>query len=192
MAHFIPCSKTFDASRIARLFFDGVVRFHGLPKSIVLDRDIKFVSHFWRTLWKMMGTKLKFSFAYYPQTEVVNWSLGSLLHCLVGEHLRVWDQVLSVAEFAYNSSTNRTTGLSPFEIVTRYKPRTLIDLIPMSAIYNPFESASSFASHIHSLHEEIMRKIFMSNEKYKQSVDSCRVHCEFQIGDSVMVRFCPE
>lgn len=85
----------------------------------------------------------------------------------MGEHLRLWDQVLSTTEFAYNSSANRITGLSPFEIATEYKPMTPIDLIHMHAIHNLLEFTSSFASHIHSPHKEIRREIAMSNEKYK-------------------------
>lgn len=110
---------------------------------------------------------------------MVNKSLSSLLCCLVGDHLRLWDNVLSVIEFAYNNLVNRTTCMNPFEIVTGYKPRAPIDLIPMSATHKPFEPASAFAQHIHSLHDEIKRKIMMSNDRYKQSVDSRRIRHEF-------------
>ena len=68
---------------------------HGLPSTIVSDRDVKFVSYFWKTLWKLFGTTLKFSSAFHPQTdgqtEVVNRSLGNMLRCLVGEKQGVWD-----------------------------------------------------------------------------------------------------
>ena len=101
MAHFLPCSKTFDASNIAKLYFDEIVKLYGFPKTIVSDRDVRFMSYFWKTLWHLMGTKLKFSTAFHPQTngqtKVVNHSLGNLLRCLVSEANQNWDSILPVA-----------------------------------------------------------------------------------------------
>jgi hypothetical protein len=66
MAHFIPCQKTSNATHIANLFFKEVIRLHRLPKSIVSDRDTKFIGHLWRTLWENIGTNFVFSSAYHP------------------------------------------------------------------------------------------------------------------------------
>ncbi len=196
MAHFIPCSQTYDASKIAKLFLNEVVRLHGLPKTIVSDRDVKFTSYFWKTLWHMLGTKLKFSTAYHPQTdgqtEVVNRSLGNLLRCLVGDNLGNWDLLLSRAEFAYNSSVNRSTGKSPFEIVHGYKPRKPVDLIPLPSHARVSETAESYAQHVRDLHNEISKKIDMSNKAYAQAANRHKRAKEFIEGDYVMIRLKPE
>ena len=196
MALFIPCSKTSDATRVAHLFFTGVVSRFGLPKTIVSDRDVRFTSYFWKTLWHIMGTHLKFSTAYHPQTdgqtEVVNRSLGDLLRSLVRDRTRDWDLTLPHAEFAYNDSVNRSTGMSPFEIVTGYRPRRPIDLAPLPLHTHVSASALSMAEHIRSLHSDIRRRIEISNEHYKELADAHRRPREFQEGDHVMIRVRPE
>jgi hypothetical protein len=114
MTHFIPCQKTSDTTHIANMFFKEVVKLHGLPRSIVSDRDTKFVGHFWRNLWKNMGTSFSFISANHPQTdgqtEVVNRILGDFLRSLVTEHHNQWDHILPQEKFAYNDSLNRSTG----------------------------------------------------------------------------------
>jgi len=196
MAHFIPCTKTTDASKVAKLYFDEIIKLYGLPQTIVLDKDVRFTSYFWKILWHMVGTKLKFSTAYHPQTdgqtEVVNRSLGNLLRCLVSDHNRNWDLILPTAQFAYNSSINGSISMSPFEVVHGYKPRKLLDLLPMSLHARVSESAESFARRIQDLHIEITKQIQTSNAQYKLQADLHRQHNEFNVGDYVMIRIRPE
>ena len=96
MAHFIACHKVDDAPHVASLFVEHVVKLHGIPKTIVSDRDPKFLSHFWKELWGRLGTKLLFSTSCHPQTdgqtEVVNRTLGSMLRAMVKGKLASWEE----------------------------------------------------------------------------------------------------
>ena len=96
------------------------------------DRDAKFVGHFWRTLWKKLGANLSFSSTYQPQTnghtEVVNRTLGTILRSLVYQNPKQWDLALAQAEFYYNDTPNRSTGMSPFQIVFGLNPRGVYEL----------------------------------------------------------------
>ena len=84
MAHFVPTQDTATAQEVGRLYFDKVVKHHGMQKSIISDRDPKFPSRFWRALWKKLGTELKMSTAFQPQTDGQTERVNLVLH----EYLR--------------------------------------------------------------------------------------------------------
>ena len=102
-AHFIPIKHPYIATTIAKVVLDNVVKLHGLPQTIVSDRDGVFTSTFWKELFKLMGTKLVFSSANHPQTdgqtERVNQCLEMYLRCMVHDDPKQWKSLLSLAEF---------------------------------------------------------------------------------------------
>ena len=104
----------------------------------------------------MVNTQLNFSSAYHPQTdgqtEVVNRSLGNLLKCLAGEHVKSWDQKLCQAEFAHNHAVNRSTGFSPFIMVYLVVPRGLLDLIPLPDKTRIHGKVATFFSGLQEVH----------------------------------------
>nr|KYP49715.1 Transposon Ty3-I Gag-Pol polyprotein [Cajanus cajan] len=112
-----------------------MVKLHGPPKSIVSDRDTKFLSHFWRVLWSRLGTKLFFSTTCHPQTDgqtkIVNRSLYTMLRTVLKGNHKSWDEYLPHIEFAYNRVVHKTTNVSPFEVVYGFNPLTPMDLIPL-------------------------------------------------------------
>jgi hypothetical protein len=96
MTHFIPCHKTDDTSHIADLLFKEIIRLHGVPNTIVSDRDTKFLSHFWIALWAKLETKLLFSTTCHHQTngqtEVVNRTLSTMLRVVLKKNINVWEE----------------------------------------------------------------------------------------------------
>jgi hypothetical protein len=165
------------------------VKLHGIPNTITSDRDPKFVGHFWRTLWRKMGTKLQFSSAYHPQTdgqtEIVNRSLGNLLRSLVGDNICQWDLVLPQAEFAYNRSNNKTTGKSPFEVVYGCNPKTPLDLVSLPISHSYSGDADERAKAIKDLHEQVSKRIEKQNQKYDRQANKHRRAVIFKEGDLV-------
>jgi hypothetical protein len=127
--HLVPSKSTDAAPDTARRFFDQVVRLHGLPAVIVSDRDVKFTSAFWRTLFNRFGTKLALSTAYHPQTdgqsERMVRTVKEMLRSVINHKQTDWVDHLTAIEFAFNNSVHPSTKMTPFELDLGYHPRGL-------------------------------------------------------------------
>jgi hypothetical protein len=118
-------------------FFDNIVRLHGMPCSIVSDRDVVFTSNFWTELFRMAGVKLQMSSAFHPQTdgqsEVTNRVILMYLRYLAGDRPKTWLQWLPWAEYSYNSSYQTGIKCSPFRVVYGRDPPPLLPYQPGKA-----------------------------------------------------------
>jgi len=186
MAHFIPCHKTDDATNIVDLFFREIVRLHGVPQSIVSDRNVKVLSYFWKVLWGKLGTKLLFSTTCHRQTEVVNRTLTQLLRAVVQKNLKNWEDCLPFLEFAYNRSVNFTTEFSQFEIVYGFNPLTPMDLIPLPIDEKVSLDSNRKAQVVKTLYESVRQQIEKRNRVYATK-DNKGKHVIFQPGDWIWV-----
>ncbi|KAL0546140.1 hypothetical protein IC582_016046 [Cucumis melo] len=118
-AHFIPGKSTYTTSKWAQLYMSEIVRLHGVPVSIVSDRDARFTSKFLKGLQAAMGMRLDFSTTFHPQTDGqtkrLNQVLEDMLRACALEFPGSWDSHLHLMEFAYNNSFQATIGMEPFE-----------------------------------------------------------------------------
>ena len=126
--HLVLTTTTVTAKGVAWIILKEVVRLHGIPESIVSDRDTQFTSIFWKELQKLMKTKLLMSTTFHPQmhgaTEWANRSVTQILQMVVDNDQKNWSEKCSMTEFAINSSVNTTTGYAPFELNYRYMPQS--------------------------------------------------------------------
>lgn len=126
MVHYAATTTTVTAAQLAKIFFAEVVRHHGIPTALVSDRDARFTSNFWRELWTLLGTKLRLSSAYHPQTdgqtERANRTLEQVLRAYVNSRLDDWDDHLVAAEIAVNNSVQESTGFTPFYLNSGQHP----------------------------------------------------------------------
>ena len=141
MAHLIPLPKKVTAKDIAKIFLQEIWKLHGLPTDIVSDRDTKITSHFWQVLMDLLGIKTKLSTAFHPetdgQTERVNQTIEQYLRHYCSWKQDDWDELLPMAEFAYNSAKSETTGISPFEANYGMLPKQSWEPLNKTPYINP-------------------------------------------------------
>jgi len=191
-AHFIPLVHPFTAQSVARVFMQTVVRLHGLPRTIVTDRDRIFTSNFWKELFKMLGTELSASSSYHPQTdgqtEVTNRTLEQYLRCFSQSNPHTWADRIAWAEYWYNTSYHQSLGRTPFEAVYGRTPPTLVSYSPNQS---SMDSVDQLIVERDELLNELKAHLLKAQTRMKNYYDQGRKDKQFQEGDMVYVKLRP-
>lgn len=191
-AHFMALKPPISARSVAETFIREVVRLHGIPKSIVSDRDSMFVSSFWKELFAQSGTHLKFSTAYHPetdgQTEVVNRVLETYLRCFTSEQPKQWVRWVAWAEFWYNTSYQTAAKMTPFEVVYGRAPPTLQRFLPGECrVAAVVETLCSRDEVLRRLRENLLR----AQQEMTKQANKHRREVQFEVGDRVFLKVRP-
>jgi transposase InsO family protein len=191
-AHVLPLKHPFSAKQVAQVVLDMVVRLHGMPQSIVSDRDRIFTSNFWKELFKLYYTTLVTSTAYHPQTdgqsERVNQSLEMFLRCCIQDSPKKWKSWLPLAEFWYNTSHHSSMGCTPFKALYGYDPNVAAaPLLPVTANTSVQELIAERSRHT----ELIKQHLSVAQNRMKLKADKHRIDRIFQVGDHVLLKLQP-
>ena len=187
MVLFAPCTKDINAMETARLLRNNVFCNHGLPSSIVSDRDPRFTSNVWTALMKLLGTRLNMSSAFHPQTdgltERYNRVLEEYLRAYVSSTYDDWDEWLPLAQFAVNNSKQESLKATPFFLNYGRHPRTPAAITSNSDI----PGAEEFASSMHKAITEAKSALQAAQQRQKAIADSKARKDVFTVGQKVLL-----
>lgn len=190
LAHFVPSTTSATAVDVAHQFFDNIFKLHGLPASIISDRDTRFTSRFWQELHTLLDVKLALSTAYHPQTdgqtEVMNKTLKTMLRAFIDNKQSNWDQLLPSLEFAYNNAVNASTGYSPFFLNSGQHPRLPIALLstPTSSVPAVDHFLTEQATTLTLAQDALQR----AQDHQEEQANKRRRNHKYKVGDKILLR----
>ena len=191
-AHFLSLSHPFSAPQVAQLFLTEIIKLHGIPRSIVSDRDKIFLSTFWSELFRLLGSDLRRSSAYHPrtdgQTEVVNRCVETYLRCFLADKRSRWLDWLAWAEYNYNTSFHTTTNTTPFKVVYGWDPPPVIRYEWGSTTNQEVESVLLQRDAILA---ELKCHLHRAQQKMKERANSKHREVHWSVGDFVYVKLHP-
>ncbi|KAI3747412.1 hypothetical protein L6452_09868 [Arctium lappa] len=191
-AHFLPIKETYSLEKLARLYIDEIVTRHGVPSSIVSNRDARFSSAFWRSLQRELGSQLKLSTTYHPQTdgqsERTIQTLEDMLRACVIDFKGSWEIHLPLIEFSYNNSYHASIQTAPFEALYGRKCRTPLCWNEVGERQLAgLEIVQVTADKV----DQIIARLKSAQDRQKMYADKRKKPIEFQIGDKVMLKVSP-
>jgi len=178
--HFIALSHPYTASKVAQLFLANVLKLHGMPTTIVSDRELVFTSSFWNELLWLQEISLAFSSAYHQQTETLNKCVETYLRCYSTSTPKNWSSWLPLAEWWYNTNHHSSTGLTPFDAVYGYPPPPLLSYVPGTSANLAVDDLLKDRSTTISLLKENLHK---AHNRMKVQADKNITERVFQVGD---------
>jgi hypothetical protein len=191
LAHFAPTVITVNAPQLAEIVLTRIVLQHGVPSAIISDRDPRFTSQMWRALWKMLDTSLNMSTAYHPQTdgqtERMNRTLEEMLRAYVNDKGTDWDQHLPLAELAYNTAVQDSTGFTPFSLSYGENPRLPMDHALAEAKVNDNPTAADMIQSWNMDMEQARYNMQQAQRRQARYSDQHRRDHQYAVGDQVML-----
>jgi hypothetical protein len=190
VAHFVPLQHPFSAQQVAQAFWDNIIKLHGVPHTIVSDRDKVFTSAVWRKMMDAAGTKLHHSTAYHPQTDAqterVNQCLKMYLRCAIHHTPNQWRRWLLAAEFWYNSSHHASLNCSPFKALYGRDPH-MGSMLQWDNTDDASDTEIDWLTHTEVLRAHLNRP----QARFKKQADRLRSEREFEVGERVLLKLQP-
>ncbi|GJR18862.1 putative reverse transcriptase domain-containing protein [Tanacetum coccineum] len=191
-AIFIPMKETDPLEKLARMYLKEVVTRHGIPVSIICDRDPRFASNFWRSLQKALGTSLDMSTAYHPQTdgqsERTIQTLEDMLRACVIDFGNGWVKHLPLVEFSYNNSYHASIKAAPFEALYGRKCRSPVCWAEVGEVQL---TGPEIVQETTEKIIQVKQRMQAARDRQKSYADLKRKPMEFKVGDKVMLKVLP-
>ncbi|GKE05972.1 putative reverse transcriptase domain-containing protein [Tanacetum coccineum] len=191
-AHFLPIRENDPLDKLARLYLNRIVARHGIPASIICDRDGRFTSNFWRSFQKALGTDISMSTAYHPETdgqsERTIQTLEDMLRACVIDFGKGWVKHLPLAEFSYNNSYHASIKAAPYEALYGRKCRSPVCWAEVG------EAQLTGPELIQETTEKIVlikQRMQAAQDRQKSYADRKQKPVEFEVGDIVMLKVSP-
>ena len=191
-AHFLPINKKTSLEELAKQYIAEIVCLHGIPLSIISDRDSRFTARFWKSLQQALGTQLKLSSAFHPQTDGLSertiQTLEDMLRACALEWKGCWDDYLSLIEFAYNNSYHASIGMAPYEALYGRPCRSPL------CWFGTGERQLFGPQLVQDCSEKIMKirqKLLAAQSRQKSYADNRRRELSFEAGEHVFLKVSP-
>ncbi|MCH97395.1 transposon TF2-1 polyprotein, partial [Trifolium medium] len=182
----------FTAYKVVDLFTSMVCKHHGIPRSIITDRDPIFISRFWTELFKYSGTILRMSSSYHPQTdrqtEVMNRTIEQYFRAFAHHKPSLWARYIPWAKYHYNTSTHVASSLTPFEVIYGKPPPAIPGYIQGTSQVDACDAILSSRDEILTL---LRKNLTKAQQAMKVQADKHRRDTPFAVGSWVYVKLQP-